>query len=130
MFAAAFIISIILGVIFIAISLLMYHDGDTQLGTYFLIGGIACILIFSGLMGNIEKVESIYYVDEYNLTQIKEELDVKEVKGTTIQISVKEREYLKIYLNRLDDELYYEYAIHQNEIQLEDFEQYKIKDRE
>ena len=128
MFTLAFVLSIVIGIMFIGISLCMYYDGDEKLGSVFLGGAIICFVMFSILINNTKKTENIYYIDEYDLAQIKKELDVKEIEGTTKNISIKEREYIEIYLNRFDDKLYYEYAVHQNGVQLEDFEQYKITD--
>ena len=117
-------ISLILAIICFIFGVVAFiEDDDATLPL--IIMGCICIAVFIIQSKIVHKDEVIFYGDEYNIVNIKEELETKGIKGKDEQISITDREYIKTYYSRFDGCTYYEYAIHPGDIQINEFEKYK-----
>jgi len=124
LFGYIMVMVLILAIITLLFSFIMLiEDGDMIVPLA--IVGCICLVIFFVQTKIVLKDEVIFYGDEYNIANIKVELEAKGISGIDEQISITEREYIKTYYSRFDGCTHYEYATHPGDIQINDFEKYK-----
>lgn len=124
LFGYIMILAFIAAVICLIFGVVAFIEDDEATVPLFIVGFI-CLTIFIMQSQVNHKDEVIFYSDEYNIIDIKEELDTKGIKGKDKQISMTDREYIKTYYSRFDGCTYYEYGVHPGDIQIEELEKYK-----
>ena len=109
----------------------------SKTSSVFSIAAVLCFLICIGMSLAAKKEISTYYSDEYNIEQIKEELDKYYIENIIVTISKDKQEKLVIFYNKAQERYSYKYYVHHeyekeenNDINIKniDFDKYRIGD--
>ena len=96
MFGTIMVLALIISIVCLILAIVAFiEDDDAKLPLF--IAGCVCLAIFVVHAKTCRKDEVFFYGDEYDIVSIKQELDVKGIKGYDEQISITDREYIKTY---------------------------------